>query len=111
MTEHELPPQQKNLWLRGVSAYQLKNYDYAISLIFSVVKESPLFMEGRKLLRRAEAERFKGQKKGLFSGMGISLKTGGNAKKDPLEAIAELEENIFQKDPYSENGNQALYDY
>src|SRR4051812_45961132 len=101
MTEHELPPQQKNLWLRGVSAYQLKNFDYAISLIFSVVKESPMFLEGRKLLRRAEAERFKGQKKSLFGGMSFSLKSGANAKKDPMEAIADLEENVFQKDPYS----------
>lgn len=111
MTEHELPPQQKNLWLRGVSAYQLKNYDYAVSLIFSVVKESPMFLEGRKLLRRAEAERFKSQKKGLFGGLSFSFKSGANLKKDPLDAIAELEETAFQKDPYSEAANQALYDY
>src|ERR1700728_4198023 len=109
MTEHELPQQGKNLWLRGVSAYQLKNFDYAISLIFTVVKDSPQFLEGRRLLRRAEAERFKGQKKGLFKGISFSLKGGANAKKDPHEAIAELEETVFQKDPYSESGNQALY--
>jgi tetratricopeptide (TPR) repeat protein len=111
MTEHDLPQQHKNLWLRGVSAYQLKNFDYAVSLIFSVVKEAPKFLDGRKMLRRAEAERFKGQKKGLFSSINFSLKGGANSKKDPWEAIGELEENVFQKDPYSENGNQALFDY
>ncbi len=111
MTEHDLQPQQKNLWLKGVSAYQLKNFDYAISLIVSVVKQAPEFIEGRRLLRRAEAEKIKGQKKGLFSG-GLSMfKGGSNAKKEPWEGIAELEDTVFQKDPYSINANQALYDY
>ncbi len=111
MTEHELQPQQKNIWLKGVSAYQLKNYDYAISLIVSVIKQSPEFLEGRKLLRRAEVEKFKGQKKGLFSGGFNMFKGGANSKKEPLEGIAELEDSVFQKDPYSINANQALYDY
>ncbi|MFZ4596856.1 MAG: hypothetical protein ACOYOF_21580, partial [Verrucomicrobiaceae bacterium] len=111
MTEAELSPQQKNAWLKGVSACQLKNFDYAIDLILSVVKQSPEFLEGRKLLRRAEAEKFKSQKKGLFGG-GISfgsMKIGGG-KKDPWEAIADLEDNVFQKDPYNASGNQQLYD-
>jgi hypothetical protein len=113
MTEHDLPPQQKNLWLKGVSAYQLKNFDYAVSLIISVVKQSPEFLEGRKLLRRSEAEKFKSQKKGLFGG-GLNMnmfKGGANAKKEPWEGIGELEDNVFQKDPYSISGNQALYEY
>ncbi len=112
MTEAELPQQQKNLWLKGVSAFQLKNFDYAVNLVLPVVKECPEFLEGRRLLRRAEAERIKGQKKGLFGG-GISL--GGlkfsTSKKEPWEAIAELEDNVFQKDPYNPSGNQQLYDY
>ncbi|MCE9520074.1 MAG: tetratricopeptide repeat protein [Verrucomicrobia bacterium] len=111
MTENELQPQQKNLWLKGVSAYQLKNYDYAINLIVSVLKQSPEFIDGRKLLRRAEVEKFKGQKKGLFSG-GLSMfKGGANSKKEPWDGIAELEDTVLQKDPYSLNANQALYDY
>ncbi len=111
MTEHDLQPQQKNLWLKGVSAYQLKNYDYAISLIVSVIKQSPEFLGGRRLLRRAEAEKFKGHKKGLFSGGFSMFKSGANSKKEPWEGIAELEDTVFQKDPYSINANQALYDY
>lgn len=111
MTEADLPPQQKNLWLKGVSACQLKNFDYAISLILSVVKQSPEFLEGRKLLRRAEAEKFKGQKKGLFGGVSLGgFKLGGGGKKEPWEAIAELEEGVFQKDPYNANANQQLYE-
>lgn len=111
MTEHDLAPQLRNLWLKGVSAFQLKNFDYTISLILSVVKQAPEFMDGRKLLRRAEAEAAKGQKKSLFSG-GLGLfKGGANSKKDPWEGIAELEESVFQKDPYNINANQAFYDY
>ena len=52
MTEADLEPQQKNLWLKGVSAYQLKNFDYAVNLILTVVKQAPQFLEGRRLLRR-----------------------------------------------------------
>jgi hypothetical protein len=111
MTEHELAPQQKNLWLKGVSAFQLKNYDYAISLVLSVVRQHPEFLDGRKLLRRAEAEKFRGQKKGLFGGVSISFKASGTSKKEPWEAIAELEENVFQKDPFNVNANQSLFDY
>ena len=111
MTEADLPPQQKNLWLKGVSACQLKNFDYAISLIISVVKQSPEFLEGRKLLRRAEAEKFKGQKKSMFGGVSLGgFKLGGGGKKDPWEAIADLEDDVFQKDPYNANANQQLYD-
>ena len=111
MTEHELAPQQKNLWLKGVSAFQLKNYDYAISLVLSVVRQHPEFIDGRKLLRRAEAEKFRTQKKGLFGGVSISFKASGTSKKEPWEAIAELEENVFQKDPFNVSANQSLFDY
>jgi tetratricopeptide (TPR) repeat protein len=112
MTEADLAPQQKNLWLKGVSAYQLKNFDYAISLVLTVVKQAPEFLDGRKLLRRAEGEKFRSQKKGLFGG-GLSMggiKLGPASKKDPWEQIADLEENVFQKDPYNAAANQTLYD-
>ncbi|MEZ0389577.1 MAG: tetratricopeptide repeat protein [Verrucomicrobium sp.] len=112
MTEAELPQQQKNLWLKGQSAVQLKNFDYAINLLLPVVKECPMFLDGRRLLRRAEAERTRGQKKGLF-GSGLSLgglKLSGSSKKEPWDAIYELEENVFQKDPYNASANQQMYD-
>ncbi len=110
MTEAELEPQQKNLWLKGVSAYQLKNLDYAVSLILSVVKQSPQFLDGRKLLRRAEGDKVRGQKKSLFGGLGGFKFGGGNSKKDPWEAINDLEENVFQKDPFNTSANQQMYD-
>ncbi len=113
MTETELEPQQKTLWLKGVSAYQLKNLDYAISLILAVVKQAPDFLEGRKTLRQAEIEKVRSQKKSMFGG-GLSLggfKLTSNAKKEPWDGIAELEENVFQKDPFNATANLAFYDY
>lgn len=113
MTETELEPQQKNLWLKGVSAYQLKNLDYSINLILAVVKQAPDFLEGRKMLRRAEIEKVRTTKKSMFGG-GLSLggfKFTSNAKKEPWDGIAEIEENVFQKDPFNAAANLALYDY
>ncbi|RBP43839.1 hypothetical protein DES53_105238 [Roseimicrobium gellanilyticum] len=112
MIEAELPQQQKNLWLKGQSAVQLKNFDYAINLLLPVIKECPTFLDGRRLLRRAEAELVRGQKKGLFGG-GLSLgglKLTGSSKKEPWEAIWELEDGVFKKDPYNPSANQQLYD-
>jgi tetratricopeptide (TPR) repeat protein len=114
MTEADLEPQQKNLWLKGVSAYQLKNFDYAVNLILTVVKQAPQFLEGRRLLRRAEADKSRGQKGGLlsgFGGFGSKLKGKmGTSKKEPWEAIADLEDNIFQGSPYDSTANQQLYE-
>jgi tetratricopeptide (TPR) repeat protein len=112
MIEAELPQQQKNLWLKGQSAVQLKNFDYAINLLLPVVKECPQFLDGRRLLRMAEAERVRGQKKGLFGG-GLSLgglKFSGSSKKEPWDVIADLEETVFQKDPFNPSANQQLFD-
>ena len=112
MTEHDLPQQQKNLWLKGLNAIQLKNYDYAVSLILNVVKSTPEFLEGRKMLRRAESEKIRGQKKSAFSlGGGLTFQLKSNAKKDPWEGIQELEDSVFQKDPYSQTANESLYDF
>ena len=39
---------------KALSAVELRNYGYAISLIGAVLKESPGFLDGRKMLRKAE---------------------------------------------------------
>lgn len=104
VTEAELDAKQQNLWKRGLIAIEQKNWEYAVNMLLPVVQEVPGFLDGRKALRRAEGE---------ISGSGkkFSLGFGGtSSKKDPLEAIADLEEKVFQKDPFSESGNKQLYD-
>jgi hypothetical protein len=79
--------------------------------VLPIVKDNVGFMQGRMLLRSAEGEKVNagGKKFGLGS---LGLSGGGlfkSSKKDPLEQIAEMEENVFQKDPFNiGTGNPAL---
>jgi predicted Zn-dependent protease len=103
VTASELQPKHQNLWKRGLLSIEQKNWEYAVSLLLPIVKEVPYFMEGRKALRGAEGEAAGGGKKFSFGFKGTS-------KKDPLEAIAEIEENVFQKDPYNVAANQQMFE-
>ena len=99
ITEKELPPNLKPLWLKALTAVQASNLDYAISLLQGVLKESPGFLEGRKLLRKCEVQLAGGTKKkaGLFGiqtgGMGV-MKLQGQAKKDPAGTIPLIEKEL-----------------
>lgn len=104
VTEAQLEARHLTLWKKGLLAIEQKNWEYAASLILPIVKEVPTFLDGRKALRRAEGEMAGHGKK-------FSLGAGGLfAKKDPWEAIADLEEKVFLKDPFSASGNQQLYE-
>ncbi len=104
--ESELPPKHLNLWNKARLAIEQKNWEYAVSLILPIVKDTPGFLDGRKLLRSAEGQAVGSGRKFSMGGGGLF----GGGKKDPLEAIADLEENVFQKDPFSASANQKLYD-
>jgi tetratricopeptide (TPR) repeat protein len=105
VTEAELDAKQQNLWKRGLIAIEQKNWEYAVNMLLPIVKDVPGFLDGRKILRRAEGE---------ICGSGKKFSLGGgmfsSSKKDPWEAIADLEEKVFQKDPFSESGNKHLYE-
>ncbi|MCB1225789.1 MAG: hypothetical protein KDK99_08280 [Verrucomicrobiales bacterium] len=109
VSETELDPKFQNLWKKSLLAAEQRNWDYVVSLTLPIVKEVPGFMDGRVLLRRAEGQRAKtaGKKFFSFSGGGGLFKSG---KKDPVEQIADMEENVFQSDPYGIPANQQLYD-
>ena len=107
VTEAQLEPRHQTLWKKGLLAIEQKNWEYAASLLLPIVKEVPTFLDGRKALRRAEGEYAGSGKK--FS-LGGGLFGGAGGKKDPWEAIADLEEKVFQKDPFSESGNKQLYE-
>lgn len=109
VTETELDPKFLNLWKKSLLSFEQRNWDYVVSLTLPVVKAEVGFLDGRKLLRAAEGEKAKAAGKKMFGfGGGGGLFKGG--KKDPVEQIAELEENVFQNDPFSISGNQHLYD-
>lgn len=109
-TENELPADARANWLRAVSAIELRNYGYAITLIQMVLKTSPYFLDGRKRLRQAEIAHTKG-KKSVLSGLtgGAGLKGAGLVKKDPLAAL-EAAEKALESDPFNTSANNLLKD-
>ena len=129
ITEKDLSPNLKPLWLKALTAVQNSSLDaasqelnpaqvsslnYAISLLQGLLKDSPEFLEGRKLLRSCELKLCGGSKKkgGLFglSGGGMSMmKLPGQAKKDPVGTLPLIEKEL-EKDPLNAQANDILFD-
>ncbi len=109
-TEKNLSDNARSLWLKALSAVELRNHGYAVSLLQAVLKETPEFLEGRKMLRRAEVATASKGKKSFLSGLsGASMKGGSLVKKDPIAAM-EMAEKTLETDPYSVAGNHLLRD-
>jgi tetratricopeptide (TPR) repeat protein len=111
-TPPTLTPSQQESFKRAKSAAEKQNYDYAISLLSSLLKEVPAFTDGRRLLRANEL--VKAKNASSFSKSLSSVKIaplymrGKNAlKKAPAESIITAEE-ILAIDPTSEQGNELL---
>jgi tetratricopeptide (TPR) repeat protein len=108
--EDELCEQLGAHWLKAVAAIQLRNFDYAISLLQSILKHEPEFLTGRQLLRRAEIARGQGGKKAIF-GFSAStiavMKAQRELKKDPRRAV-EMVEKILEGDPFNRQANLVL---
>ncbi len=110
MNEADLDPKLLNLWKRALLAREQLNWEYVINLSLPVVKAAPTFLTARLVLRGAEGEFAKQQKKGLFGGGGGLNLSFKSQKKDPIEAINDLEDNVFQKDPFNVKANQEFYE-
>jgi tetratricopeptide (TPR) repeat protein len=114
ITEKELPANLKPLWLKAISAAQLSNHAYVISLLQGILKEHPGFVAARKLLRASEIQLTGGPKKkgGLFGiqtgGVG-TMKLASQAKKDPAGTLPLLEKEL-EKDPTNDSANELLFD-
>lgn len=114
ITENELPNNQRQFWLKALTAVQASNLDYAITLLQAVLKDHPGFLEARKLLRKCELQLTSGNKKkgGLFGmqtgGMGV-MKLQSAAKKDPLATLPLIEKEL-EKDPLNDQANDLLFD-
>src|SRR3954463_4117495 len=107
-TDKDLKENVRALWLKALSAVELRNYGYVISLISAVLKDSPGFLDGRKMLRRAEVANTKGKKQAFLSGLSTaSLKGAGMVKKDPVAAM-ELAEKTLESDPFNRGANDLL---
>ncbi len=112
MEEAQLSSDMRDLWLKAQSAYEQGNYSYALKLCHVILKAYPGFLDARRLARSSAASATKGQKKkkSFFSGPGMGLmKIQSTGKKDPMAAIAMLEEELA-KDPFNGDANDLLFD-
>lgn len=113
ITEADLDPNVKSMWLKGLAAAQNKNHGYAVRLLQSVVKDAPGFLDGRKLLRKCAGAATGGPKeKPTFFGMktgGGNRKIASAVKKNPKEALPMIEEELA-KDPYNPELNNQLFE-
>lgn len=105
ITERQLPQAEAGLWLKAQQAVAAKNYKYAVSILKTLVKRAPGFLEGRKILRSCEIKTTPdaGRRSSLFGGMRIST-----SRKDPASVIVSVEDDL-EKDPYSVTANEALF--
>lgn len=109
-TEKELSEQLRSHWLKAVAAIELRNFNYAISLLRGILKEEPEFLTGRQLLRRAEVTKQRAEEKALFniSTAALSImKAQRELKKDPKRAV-EMIEKILEDEPYHRQANLIL---
>lgn len=108
--EKELSEQWRALWLKAVAAIELRNFDYAISLLQGILKQEPEFLVGRQLLRRAAVTKHRGDRRALFniSSSAISImKAQRELKKDPKRAV-EMIEKVLEEEPYNRQANLVL---
>ncbi|HEX3421183.1 MAG TPA: tetratricopeptide repeat protein [Candidatus Udaeobacter sp.] len=109
-TEKELSESLRALWLKAVSAIELRNFGYAISLLQEILKLEPEFLTGRQLLRRTEVTKSKSAKKSFFNistaPIGV-MKAQRELKKDPKRAV-ELLEEVLEAEPYNRQANLLL---
>lgn len=114
-TQKDLTPQQKQAWLKALSAMELKNHGYAIQLCQELLKLVPDFLDARKLARRAADEKAKSAKKGLFSGFSggstiALMKASGLRRKNDLSALLPLLEEILAEEPHNVQANTLLHE-
>jgi tetratricopeptide (TPR) repeat protein len=109
--EGQLPQNMKTLWLKSLSAVELQNYSYAVSLCQAILKDAPGYVEARKLARRCAVKITGGVKKkgGFFGSGGAASKIQGQIKKDVRAGLLALEKEL-EKDPSSGDLNDLLFE-
>ncbi len=113
-SERELNASHREMVNRAKSAAQVKNYDYAVNLLQTVLKAEPLYLEGRRYLRAVEIQKYKAtssfNKQMLNMKMGsVAMKLSGAGKKEPAEQL-NLAEEVLTLDPFHTKANALVAD-
>ncbi|MCB1099235.1 MAG: hypothetical protein KDN22_26935 [Verrucomicrobiae bacterium] len=107
ITVSQLSASHKSFYQKAQAAVTSRNADYAIQMLLPIVVEHPGFLEGRKLLRKAEAIK-NGAPKKVTMKMLVGFR--GKVQKDPLAAIRELEEKTFITEPFHTEAAEMLHE-
>jgi len=109
-SEKDLHPKEKALWLKAMSAMELRNFSYAIQLYQNLLKSHPEFLVARQFARKAAIAKT-GGKKGMLSSLSTSsfstLKVQSLLKKDPIAALDPIEK-ILENEPQNPAANHLL---
>ncbi|MDF1752909.1 MAG: tetratricopeptide repeat protein [Verrucomicrobiales bacterium] len=109
--ETALPDKLAKLYNKAESAYELRNWGYAVSLLQAVLAQEPGFLKGRKMLRAAAIKDTQGKKSIKLGGEAIKVaKLQGQAKKDPIGVLVALEKEVLAADPYNPQANELFYE-
>ncbi len=113
-TEHDLLPAKRSIYLKALSALELRNYSLTASLMQPLVIEEPEFLAGRKLLREAQVLNSRGKSSFLgISTRGLSL---GKSKVHTLIAAGKWQEALavaekgMGADPLGLHSNRELFE-
>jgi tetratricopeptide (TPR) repeat protein len=113
-TDRELNPTSRNQYSRAKEAATTKNYDYAINLLQAVLRDEPLFLDGRHYLRAVEINKHQGLSKFQQQMVGMkvasaAMKLSNAGKKDPAEQL-NLAEEVLALDPFHQKANTLVGD-
>jgi tetratricopeptide (TPR) repeat protein len=109
----EIPRPIRELYEKGVVAFQRQNFDYAISIFSQVLQQEPSFYDCRQALRATQFKRAgesTGFLKRMWGGASASpqIAKGQLAlRKNPIEAL-HIAEQILSGDPNSTAGQKLL---
>ena len=109
----EIPRALRELYEKGVAAWERQNWDYAIAILSQVLQKEPAFFDCRRTLRvcqHKKAEANKGFLKRFFGSASNSpLLAKGQIllRNNPLEAL-QIAEQILNGDPNSTSAHKLL---
>jgi tetratricopeptide (TPR) repeat protein len=110
-TISQIPRAVREQYQKGMTAFERKNFDYAIAIFNQVLAQEPGFFDCRQALRVSQHKKSGGSStffKKMLSGAGSSpLLAKAQMQKDPLETIKTAEQ-VLNSDPNSIAAHKLL---
>jgi tetratricopeptide (TPR) repeat protein len=112
-TLNQIPRHLREQYEKGKTAFDRKNFDYAVDIFKQVLKQEPAFYDCREALRASQFKKSGGSttmfRKMLSGASSSPLVAKGQLAlaKNPVDAIA-IAEDILSSDPNSAAGHKLL---